>query len=119
MYRGGRADGAERIVRHQIDVVRFAPASHLHRLGEPANIANVDPIKLMDAALDIGQELPLAGKLFTDGKWNVRHSTQYFVSLGRFVAYRLFQEIEHASAELAAEACGLSNREAVMVIDAE
>src|SRR3712207_7619193 len=38
---GGGADGAERVVGHQVDVVRFAPAGDLHRLGQPADVADV------------------------------------------------------------------------------
>jgi hypothetical protein len=52
MHRGRRADGTNRIVRHQIDIVRFAPAGHVHRLGGPTNIANVEQGKRVDAALD-------------------------------------------------------------------
>ena len=68
MYGRGRAHWTKGIVRHQVHIVRLAPASDLHRLGEPADIANIEPVELMDAALDVGQELPLAGKFLADGK---------------------------------------------------
>ena len=50
----GRADRAEGIMRHQVYIVRLAPTSDLHRFGEPANIADIEPVELMDATLDVG-----------------------------------------------------------------
>src|SRR5262245_46258751 len=67
-YRGGEMNGrsrahwTKRIVRHQIHIVRLAPACDFHRLGEPADIANIEPVKLVNPALDVRQELPLAGE---------------------------------------------------------
>ena len=99
--------------------MRLAPAGDFHRLGEPADIANIDPVELVDAALDIGQELPLAGKFLADGKRDVGHRSQGLVGLRCLVAYRLLEEIEHAAAELVAEARRLGHRQPMMIIDAE
>lgn len=110
MYGRGGAHRTKGIVRHQVHIVRLAPASDLHRFGEPADIADIEPVELMDAALDVGQELPLAGKFLADGEWDVGHRTQGFVGLRRLVPYRLLEEIKHAAAELVAEACRLGHR---------
>lgn len=99
--------------------MRLAPARDLHRLGEPADIADIEPVELMNAALDIGQELPLAGKFLADGKGDVGHPAQGLVGLRRLVAYRLLEEIEHAAAEFVAEARGLRHRQPMMIVDAE
>jgi hypothetical protein len=74
--RRGGADRPERVVRHHVDVVRLAPAGDLHRLGQAAHVADVDPVELMDAAFDVGQELPLGGELLADGEGHVGHPAQ-------------------------------------------
>src|SRR5690606_36963739 len=50
MHGGGGADRPERIVRHEVDVMRLAPAGHLHGLGETADVADVDAVELVDVA---------------------------------------------------------------------
>ena len=54
MHGRGRAHRTKRIVRHQIDIMRFAPAGDLHGLGEPADIADIKPVELVNAPLDVG-----------------------------------------------------------------
>jgi hypothetical protein len=55
--------------------VRLAPAGDLHRLRKPADIADIEAIELVDTAFNVGQELPLAGKLLADSKWYIGHRT--------------------------------------------
>ena len=119
MHGRGGADRPERIVRHHVDIVRLAPAGDLHRLGEAADIADVDAVELVDAALDVGQELPLGGELLADGEGDVGHRAQRLVGLRRLVADRLLEEVERAAADLLAEARGLGDRQAMVVVDAE
>src|SRR5690348_16690067 len=40
VHRRRRADWAKRVVRHEIDVVRFGETGDLHRLGQPADVAD-------------------------------------------------------------------------------
>ncbi len=115
----GRAHRSKGIVRHQIDIVRLAPASDLHRLREPADIADIEPVELMDVALDIGQELPFAGKFLADGERDLGHPAQSFISFRGFVSDRLLKEIKHAAAELVAKACRLCHRKPMMIVYAE
>ena len=68
MHGRGRTHRAKGIVRHQVHIVRLAPAGDFHRLGQPADIADIESVELVDAALDVRQEIPLAGKFLADGK---------------------------------------------------
>src|SRR6185437_15923798 len=113
------ADRPERIMRHHVDIMRLAPAGDLHRLGEAADIADVDAIELVDAAFDVGQELPLAGKFLADRERHVDHGPERFVGFGRFVTDRLLEEIERAGRHFLAEARRLRHREPVVIINAE
>ena len=51
---------------HHVDVVGLGPAGDLHRLGQAADVADVDAVELGEVALDEGEELPLGGKLLAD-----------------------------------------------------
>ena len=46
MDRRRRADRAQRVVGHDIDIVRFAPATDLVRLGQPTNVADIHAAKV-------------------------------------------------------------------------
>ena len=106
-------------MRHQVDVVGLAHRGDLHRLGEAADVAHVDPRELGDAPLDVRQELPLAGELLADRERHVGHAAQRLVRLGRLVADRLLEEVERALRHALAERSGLGDREPVVVVDAE
>src|SRR6266545_1520808 len=56
---GGGADGAERVVGHEVDVVGLTPAGDLHGFGEAADVADVKAGEVGEAALYIRKELPL------------------------------------------------------------
>ena len=99
--------------------MRLAPAGDLHRLGQATDIADIDAVELMDAALDEGHELPLAGELLADGERNIGHGAQGLVGFRRLVADRLLEKIEHPPVEPAAEACRFGDRQPVVIIYAE
>ena len=45
-------------MRHEIDVMSFAPARYLHGFGEATNITDIDACELRQPLLDEGSELP-------------------------------------------------------------
>lgn len=107
------------IVRHHVDVVGFAPAGDFHRFGEATDIAEIEPVKLVNIALDIGQELPLAGEFLTDRKGHVGHTAQALVGFRAFVADWFFEKVERTTGHFLAETGGFGDREAVVIINPE
>ena len=93
MDRRRGADRAEGIVGHQIDVVGLGHGRHLHRLGQPAHIADIDPGVVGDAPFDVRQELPLAGELLADGERDGRHCAQTLVGFRRLVPDGFFHPV--------------------------
>ena len=100
--------------------MRLAPAGDLHRLGEAADIADVDAVELVDVALDVGQELPLARRI--PRRWRTARR-----SCG--AAPRRLPASRRGSAPRGNRACpsgifwqklaASATREAVVVVDAE
>src|SRR5690606_35200035 len=61
------------VVGHEVDIVGLAPPGDLHRFSKAADIADVEPIELVDAAFDVRHELPLARKFLTNGEGDIGH----------------------------------------------
>src|SRR5205807_9301600 len=115
----GGADGAERVVGHEVDVMRLGHAGDLHRFGQPADVAHIDAGEVGNAALDKGQELPLAAELLADGEGDGGQLAQRVVRLGGLIADRLFEEVEGAGGHALAEGGSFGDGEAVVVVDAQ
>ncbi|NDE76700.1 MAG: HlyD family efflux transporter periplasmic adaptor subunit [Proteobacteria bacterium] len=99
----GGADGAERVVWHEVDVVRFGPPCDLHRFRESSNVADVDPCVVGDAPLNVREELPLGAELLTDCERDVCHPAQGLIGLGCLVPDRFLQKVEGVTAQFLAE----------------
>ena len=112
-------DRPQRVVRHQVNVVRFCPASYFHRLREAAHVADVDPSEVGQALLDIGQELPLAGELLADREGHRCHLSEGGVSFRALVSDGLLEEVQRRWRHHLAKRRSFGDAQAMVVVDAE
>src|SRR5215217_8142438 len=60
-----RTDWPERVMRHHVNVVSFAPGSDLHRFRQSADVADIKAIVLVNVAFDVRLKLPFRGKFLS------------------------------------------------------
>ena len=70
MQAGGGRNRTKRVVRRQMDVMRFAPPGNFTRLGQSTGNAQVNAAVIHQLLLNNFSERPLAIKLLPDGKRN-------------------------------------------------
>ena len=110
--------GPERVVRHQVDVVRLAPAGDLHRLGEAADVADVDARELRRArARCTAGTATCSGTPRRSRTGTSTMRAERLVGLRRLVADRLLEEVERARRHPLAERRRLGDRQPVVVVD--
>ena len=78
-----------------------------------------DRSELVDAALDVGQELPLGGELLADGERHIGQRPQRGIRVRRLGADRLLEEIERAPRHPLAERGGLRHIQAMVIVNAQ
>ncbi len=105
MNRRRRTNGAKRIVRHEVNVMRLGPSRDLHGFGQAAYVAHVNADEIGEPALDIGYKSPFAGEFLADGKGNMYHLAQGCVCLRRLVTNGLFDEVKRTGWHALAKRC--------------
>ena len=119
MNRRGGGDRSERVVRHDVHVVRFGHGRDLAGRGDAADIRDIDPNEVGDPVLDPGHEGKRAGELLADRKWNRGHRAKLLVGARILGAERLFHEIEMQILDALAEERRFGHVQPVMEVDRE